>query len=400
MKKAIVVIGANYGDEAKGAYTDFFASQADDSIVIRFNGGAQAGHTVQLGLDRIIFSHFGSGSLAGRPTYLSEFFVNHPMLFIQEWDNLASKFITPKVYVHPNGLVTTPWDMMLNQLKELKRKKTGEHHGSVGVGFGETVERQSTEYALTVKDLKSPYLLGKLRAIKNIYFIEQIKKFELEREYSFFKETMESPFIEDNFIHNINFFLAKIIIWDYTVINEYKISIFEGAQGLLLDMDKGNFPHVTRSNTGLQNAISILKHLELNQLGMTEVDVYYLSRVYLSKHGAGPLPDEVEELIGVEVIDETNKKHDYQGSLRFAPLNHQELLDRTDIDFLLSKELKNIKFNKHICFSCVDQIKDASVFSYETSKTVLPIKAYISYLKKHSSYCSYGPTRNDIRRNN
>ena len=83
MKKAIVVIGANYGDEAKGAYTDFFASQADDSIVIRFNGGAQAGHTVQLGLDRIIFSHFGSGSLAGRPTYLSEFFVNqtaHPRI--------------------------------------------------------------------------------------------------------------------------------------------------------------------------------------------------------------------------------------------------------------------------------------------------------------------------------
>jgi adenylosuccinate synthase len=91
--------------------------------------------------------------------------------------------------------------------------------------------------------------------------------------------------------------------------------IFEGAQGLLLDQDnKDWFPHVTRSNTGLTNIIPIANVLNL------ALDVVYVTRTYLTRHGAGPLPGE-DETSFAHVIDETNVKHPYQGLFRFASLD-------------------------------------------------------------------------------
>ncbi len=76
MSKVIAVIGAGYGDEGKGLMTDYFSSQYDDAVVIRSNGGAQAGHTVVTPEgQRHVFSHFGSGTFNGSPTFLSRHFV-------------------------------------------------------------------------------------------------------------------------------------------------------------------------------------------------------------------------------------------------------------------------------------------------------------------------------------
>src|SRR3954469_646850 len=91
-KSARVVIGANFGDEGKGLLTDYYAALAGEegypvrAYVIRFNGGAQAGHTVVTPGEgkRHIFSHFGSGALAGATTFLSRFFVVNPIFFRNE----------------------------------------------------------------------------------------------------------------------------------------------------------------------------------------------------------------------------------------------------------------------------------------------------------------------------
>jgi adenylosuccinate synthase len=89
--------------------------------------------------------------------------------------------------------------------------------------------------------------------------------------------------------------------------------IFEGAQGLLLDQDnKQFFPHLTRSHTGMRN-VRIL----CEQAGIGGVDVYYVSRTYLTRHGAGPLPGEDR---GLSFEDNTNVEHSFQGKIRFAPL--------------------------------------------------------------------------------
>ena len=85
--KISVVIGANYGDEGKGLATDYLASQGTKSLVVRFNGGAQAGHTVVTPDGcRHVFHHFGSGVFAEADTFLSKFFIVNPILFRTEFE--------------------------------------------------------------------------------------------------------------------------------------------------------------------------------------------------------------------------------------------------------------------------------------------------------------------------
>ena len=120
---AQVVIGAQFGDEGKGRLIDAYAAPlGSQALVIRFNGGAQAGHTVVTpeGM-RHVFSHIGSGALVGAATFLSRFFVCHPMLFRKEIESLAIQGVQPDVYVDPQSPVTTPYDMMLNQIIERER---------------------------------------------------------------------------------------------------------------------------------------------------------------------------------------------------------------------------------------------------------------------------------------
>ncbi len=110
-------------------------------MVVRFNGGCQAGHTVVTpdGL-RHVFSHFGAGTLAGVPTFLSQYFICNPI------------FDPTTLYAHPNCLVTTFADMIINQRLEEKRGKA--RHGSVGLGISETIERSFLpELKITMADL-------------------------------------------------------------------------------------------------------------------------------------------------------------------------------------------------------------------------------------------------------
>ena len=116
-----------------------FVSQVENPLVIRFNGGAQAGHTVTSpeGI-RHVFSHFGSGTLAGASTYLSKYFIVNPILFNREYDVLIKKGIVPRVYVSPECIVTTPFDMMINQV--IEKRRDGDRHGSCGYGIFETIK--------------------------------------------------------------------------------------------------------------------------------------------------------------------------------------------------------------------------------------------------------------------
>ena len=144
-----VVIGANFGDEGKGLMTDYFCHQStlrgEKSLVVLHNGGAQRGHTVVTpDGNRHVFHHFGSGTLVGADTYLSEEFVLNPMIFRQEWEELESTKAIPKVYVNHTCRVTTPFDMILNQIIEESRDNA--RHGSCGMGIHETMIRDCLLY--------------------------------------------------------------------------------------------------------------------------------------------------------------------------------------------------------------------------------------------------------------
>lgn len=120
--------------------------------------------------------------------------------------------------------------------------------------------------------------------------------------------------------------------------------IFEGAQGLLLDPEYGTMPHCTRSNCGLKNIVELCDE---------PCDVYYVSRPYMTRHGAGPLP--FERPIPNHVIDKTNQPNEFQGSLRYSPLNLDKIAE------VISKEKDKYSFIINKCFavmSCLDQIDD------------------------------------------
>lgn len=307
-KRARIVIGANFGDEGKGLVTDYLCSHGA-SVVVRFNGGAQAGHTVVTpDNERHVFHHFGSGSLLEVPTFLSQFFVCNPIMFFGELQQLQALGFRPAVFAHPDCLVTTLVDMLINQHKE-NRRGAG-RHGSCGVGFHETIVRSENvpELKITMSDLWN----GGSRL--------ESQMGEICGKYAKFRtgKIFDDATAIETFLKACREFAEYV---NPAGIGQCKDPVFEGAQGLLLDQDnKQFFPHVTHSKTGMHN-VNVL----CQQAGITNKEIYYVSRSYLTRHGAGPLPGEDASL---RYEDDTNTPNTFQGTLRFAELDTDALRQR------------------------------------------------------------------------
>lgn len=312
---AHVVIGANYGDEGKGLMTDFLVRRHSADVVVRFNGGAQAGHTVTDGDMRHVFSHFGSGTLAGAFTYLSRFFVCNPILFEEEFLRLLTP---PRVGVDPNAMVTTPWDMLLNQEAE---KARSQRHGSCGVGFNETIHRCSDPKFATpfhrLYKTDTTWLAG----IVLQYVPRRCKELGLDKAAT--ARCMNFRLAEP-FLKACRFMRDACILVPPELLSGKRI-VFEGAQGLLLcQSNEADFPHLTRSHTGVRNVVDLAP-----TMGVDKLHLVYVSRTYLTRHGAGPLPNEWDpNEVPKGIRDDTNLPHPFQGTLRFAPLDEAALTDR------------------------------------------------------------------------
>lgn len=393
MNQAHVVIGSNLGDEGKGVYTDYFSTA--DSIVVRFNGGAQAGHTVQMpDGKRHVFGHFGAGTFRGAATYLSRFFAVHPMLFVKELNKLSGLLAdAPIVYLDEAAAVTTPFDVMLNQAIENKRGAA--RHGSCGVGFGETIERSEKFGALNVIDLHD-------RAKLKDYLLSVRDSYVPDRAAVLGIDLSSMPYlyhdgIIDAFLANVDTMHVFTKTADQGELKGKRL-VFEGAQGLGLDQHFGHFPHVTRSNCGLKNVIKMAQELEINKLTTT-----YVTRAYLTRHGAGPLSNEVAKLSGFSVDDKTNIDNEFQQKLRFAPLNIDEL-ERRIMDDLVDSFFAGIHVCPQLAITCVDQlIPDQGELRvnnqlrrgldrYELLEHIVGAVGF-----KHNFY-SVGPTRADVLR--
>lgn len=321
--QAHIVIGANFGDEGKGQTVDYLCRRTRDNIVVRHNGGAQAAHTVVTKDIRHVFHHFGSGTLAGSPTFLSKYFIVNPKAFIEESNDLVSLGMTPKVFSHRESLLTTPLDWVLNW--RLEEQRGNSRHGSCGMGINETVERCLNErYKTTLNDIFNiDDLIKKLEIIGTEYVKGRAEKLGIS--LNELSTSAIEPFIEDCQE------MSKMIVplSNNKILKTYRHVIFEGAQGLLLDEHHHFFPYVTRSKTGVTNAVQILKEIDVSA-----ADVYYVTRSYLTRHGAGPLP--YERQID-EFEDITNIPNPHQGALRFAPLNI-DLFKQSVSNDLISEE--------------------------------------------------------------
>lgn len=351
--RGIVVIGAAYGDEGKGKFTDYWSDRILADYVVRFNGGAQAGHTVELKNNahtRHVFSHFGCGTFNYIPTVWGHRCVVNPMIFWKEREELLDLGYCPIIFIHKDCYVTTPFDVLVNQAIEDIRSV--EKHGSVGVGFGETIERNEggDNLRLTMDMLKDARSVSyQFSRIQHNYFVKRLS-------YTF-PDMSDSDILDyvdkyevysekyDKYFDMIEYLLKySVTIDDYYILNNSKL-VFEGAQGLLLDQDNvENFPHVTRSSTGLTNVIEIVNEI----ITPINLDVMYVARSYTTRHGAGNLPNETifpEHLVNA---DKTNVPNTYQGSLRYAPMNMESIIQVSTEDAKQLNELKNHHKKGHI----------------------------------------------------
>ena len=310
--EAHAVIGANWGDEGKGLAVDAIAARLSgtckDVVVVRTNGGAQAGHGVERpDGGRHIFHHVGAGTFAGAATHLSRFFVAHPMMLGAELAGLSHLGTSPRtITIDPRAAVTTSWDMAINQALEAAR--AGSRHGSTGLGFGETVERHETGPRLVAADLWRSNLRSRLLDIRDGWLPGRIAALRLDLDVSPLLPILTGGIdLVDRFLEDCDRFTRSVALMDDADLALADAIVLEGAQGLQLDMTFGTFPHVTRSRTGLANMLAVAA-----EAGIEAIAPLYVTRSYATRHGAGPLPHEEAGPDGcgrvawADVVDPTN----------------------------------------------------------------------------------------------
>ncbi len=371
------VIGAQYGDEGKGLMVDALARV--DTLVVRYNGGAQAGHTVVVPGGRLHeFHHFGAGTFRGASTLLSRFFLVNPVLFKDEWETLADVVdVRPRrVFVDRLPHVSTPWDMMLNVA--LEQKRGDQRHGSCGVGINETVTRGESGCVLLAGELLGcdrSTLKGKLEAICNYACVRADRLGVMLPAEAFSHRLME------RFIDDCEAFVTRTDSIDGAWLLSRTFDVlFEGAQGLRLDEQASDFPHVTRSRTGMPNILTLLSEA---RRPTEPIEAFYVTRCYTTRHGAGPLKGELPEHPFGWTGYETNDANEHQGTLRYA------LLDTDALAAVINHDMANARrrINAKLVVTCLDQFMKADIGLPEhiASSVGVPL-----------AFASYGPTRLDV----
>jgi len=311
MVRALLIAGLGYGDEGKGSVVDYLTRQemittGASPTIVRYNGGAQAAHTVVLKDKRChTFSQFGSGTLVpGVRTHLSRHMLVNPLFLESEEQHLCEIGISDgfdRMTIERTALVTNPFQVAANRLKEMVRDK--DRHGSCGMGIGETVADHThlgTDETLYMGDLENTGRLRAKLAASQAFKREQLRPLiegldqneYLDREWGIL--TDES--VIDLCVTHFTAMISRVQLVDESHLtgileNDGKGSVlFEGAQGVLLDQDYGTFPYATRSKTTFENAVDLLGDFlgPVLKLGVT--------RSYMTRHGAGPFVTEDENL--------------------------------------------------------------------------------------------------------
>ena len=340
--RTIAVIGKNFGDEGKGFTCGCLASSLKNALIIKHNGGGQAGHTVEdpEGKWRFIHHQIGAGAEYHVPTLFADSFM--PDLFqlgkeVKEFTELFG--FQPILYSEKNARITTIDDVLLNMGAELARGKN--RHGSCGMGIEECVQRNAAGYGITVEELAGwtkQDLVDRLKQIRKEYTGRRAKILGIHPSNPYY-EMLYNEIVLKNFVEEVkkNVNLLTLVDADRNWLEEFQNLIFETGQGLLLDQDYEDYaPNLTSSKTGIHNSAIFLE-----KRGLYLEEAIYVTRPYVTRHGNGPLPCEVDpsELPGVGE-DLTNQPNEWQGTLRYAKHENLEaffapvLRDRDSVDCL------------------------------------------------------------------
>ncbi len=288
--KNTVVVGAQWGDEGKAKITDLLAEYAD--VIIRYQGGCNAGHTVVANNETYKFHLIPSGVLYDNKfCFIAAGTVIHPETFLKETQELIDRGVNlSTLKISPLASITLPYHIDIDGISEQTSGK--DKIGTTKKGIGPTYSDKIGRYGLKIQDLYDEELLNaRLDAIlplknKMLEKVFNSKTYSKEKMLEYCKKYAEifRPYVCDEWVGELS-----------SALKEDKKILFEGAQGIMLDIDYGTYPYVTSSNPiggGAATGSGIgPTHIE-NVIGVT--------KAYVTRVGEGPFM--------TELLDETGER--------------------------------------------------------------------------------------------
>jgi adenylosuccinate synthase len=321
--RLVSLLGLGFGDCGKGLFTDYLCRQWQAHTVVRFNGGAQAGHNVVLPDGRHhTFSQFGAGTFVpGTVTVLAYPVVVHPAALLVENEYLRRAGVADalqRIVIDGRCRVTTPFHQAAGRMRELQRGPAA--HGSCGVGVGETVGHgiAHSEQELRYADLARPALaLAKLEALRQTLragFGRSCSHPANQTAYAAELDVLDDATMGARWLDRIAGLAGTVPPAPRAAVAQRLhlpgTVLFEGAQGVLLDEWRGFHPHTTWSSIHPESVAAVAadagQHGRITHLGIL--------RSYMTRHGNGPLPTCDARL--AHLPEPHNGSDGWQGSFR------------------------------------------------------------------------------------
>ncbi len=327
--QAILIADLGYGDAGKGSIVDALARTTPVHTVVRYNGGAQAAHNVVTSDGREhTFSQFGSAAFVpGVRTHLSRYMILHPLTMLAEERHLRSLGVTDafeRTSIERGALVITPFQQAANRLKEIARGEA--RHGSCGLGIGETMADWLAfgEEMLFAGDLEQPALvMKKLKRIRDLK-LAQLEPLLLQLtgnpQAAAERKLFDDPNLIEMSADLFAYLAGRVQLTEADALektlNQPGVTLFEGAQGVLLDEWWGFYPYNTWSTLTYKNAEILLAE---NGFAGAVLKLGLL-RGYATRHGAGPFVTEDAQLTAA-LPDRHNVHNPWQRTFRVGHLD-------------------------------------------------------------------------------
>jgi adenylosuccinate synthase len=284
----LVIIGAQWGDEGKGKIVDILARDAD--LVVRYQGGSNAGHTVINEQGTYIFHLIPSGILYRRTTcVIGNGVVVDPGSLIEEMDQLQAKGIAigKNFAVSRRAHLILPYHKALDRASE--QSKGLRKIGTTGRGIGPSYADKMARVGIRTGDLLNPPLFRKKleeNLVEMNWFLERLYKVETFQVDKVFDQYM-------GYADRLKSHIVDAVALLNRAIDKNKTVLFEGAQGTHLDVDFGTYPYVTSSSSSAGGACTG------TGVGPTMIDaVMGIAKVYTTRVGSGPFPTELTDEVG------------------------------------------------------------------------------------------------------
>ncbi|OMD84470.1 MULTISPECIES: adenylosuccinate synthase [Paenibacillus] len=293
----VVVVGTQWGDEGKGKITDFLAESAD--VVARYQGGNNAGHTILIDGEKFKLSLIPSGVFYKEKTcVIGNGMVINPAALIQEINYIHENgFDTKNLVISDRAHVIMPYHMVLDALEE--DRKGPNKIGTTRKGIGPCYMDKAARNGIRIADLMDaeefelrlrPLMQEKNQVITQVYGAEALNVEEIVTQYLEYAEVLR------NYVTDTSVILNDAIDADRKV-------LFEGAQGVMLDIDQGTYPFVTSSNPSA-GGVCIGSGVGPSKIKQ----VIGVAKAYTTRVGDGPFPTELNDATG-DYIRETG--HEY-----------------------------------------------------------------------------------------